>query len=194
MRYYVDFSEGRWEKDGFIQPGMYLFPNPKEFEQHSGYITNGYAPKTEGGTHEEYAYSSIACREPLSAGVRFFFTFSFEKTGCPSLVYARELEDLDGGCIYGTHVQACFYEDGVNLWRGESVRASREHQFSLIAFFPFPLERNKKYRAGVMTTASKIGVEIEGHTFWTDYEVFPTGYTGFIAWEGINNIYSFEVE
>ena len=205
MKYFADFSQGKWKEEDFWHAGFCSISHRKPFEQEDDCIKNGYAPcgfkpdleKMKSGAEEivgmdrnEYAFTVYVNKQKFKSDIILTSDFAFEEFGAPTFLYGEGVEWDGGICLAKTHIEVTLWEEGINYWHNELE--NNANKVNLIKHDKFELAGGRHH---IKIIFKKTGIEVclNGRNSSLDYNLYDEGYIGFIGCEGMNRFYNLEI-
>ncbi len=189
------FDNNEWQKyfNYVYSPIVKKYP---VFERENNYLVNR---RIDGS--DEYEYISILSKEKYSKA-KILIECDFHKYGAPLVVFGNDIKEdigLDGKShlFYGVHFEIVAWEEGCNVWYLVPDKANKEYPVkpTLLLGEKFTLNADERICVSVEIQAREICVDINGNVFKVFCEYFPEEFcVGFTACEGINKLYSIEIE
>lgn len=184
------FEKGKWKTTDFRYVYSSRYKDTPQFTQENDCIVNQKGDRSEW----DFEYISLVTEEKYTSGVLLETNCSFEGYGAPILVLSDDIEkDEAGDWRYGRHFEVVVYEDGLNVWRLETVDG-KFVPFSLLQNH-FKVEADTVHQLTLRILKNRIEVTLgDDAAFEMDVDFLPEEFhVGITACEGINRFYDFAI-
>ncbi len=189
------FDNSAWMED-FVYVYSPIVKSYPTFKQGDDYLVNRF----DHGIND-YEYISILSKD-LYTKAKITVECDFDKYGAPLVVFSNDIKEGVGKdskkhLFYGSHFEVVAWEEGCNVWYLTPDSENSEHPVkpTLLLGAKFPVGRGEPIKLSVEIVGGKINIDVNGNSYCVKHDMIPNAfYMGYTACEGINKLYSVQIE